>query len=321
MAIKIVFQLMFFSFLCSGLLLAQGTEEQRKYCIKDEKKLMNFINSSVPLDGLSVYNHSQYTYFDLYLDTPDFDLFKNKLCLRFRKRIFNDSLVTYGLQLKNEMETDTGIRMEIEEKELDFYRVKTDKGWVGLTDLLDIIFAQIQNNKVDTGSEEIQQAISSIQKWIQFKAESTISPFQKIANLNLNGLKTEHISTLRPVLFGSEKRVRSHIYINPVNTTNELRKTPKNSIELSALPEFFRKNTGFNWILESSVDSAVFYSLFKSNPTKVELFEFEVENKYFVPEKGTEIMNVFEKSLKSNCQIENLIDSKYRQSIKKILVP
>ncbi|MCE9539732.1 MAG: hypothetical protein K8R85_11010, partial [Bacteroidetes bacterium] len=66
---------------------------------------------------------------------------------------------------------------------------------------------------------------------------------------------------------------------------------------------------------------AVFYSLFKTNKTHIEIFEFEVENKYFLHEKGTEIMNLFEKSLKSNFHMENLIDSKYRQSIKKFLVP
>lgn len=303
------------------MLLAQGTEEQRKYVIKDEKALLNFINSSGQLEGLSLYNHSQFTYFDLYLDTPDFDLYKNKLSLRFRKRIFCDSLVTYGLQLKSEMETASSVRMEIEEAQLDFYRVKTDQGWIELSKILDIIFSQIQNNKIDISSKEMHNALSSIQKWIQLNAESTISPFQKIAFLKLNGLEREKIATIRPVLFGSEKRIRSHIYIDPAKTIIELRNTPMNSIALSAVPDFFKKNNTFNWILETSVDSAVFYSLFKTIKTQVEIFEFEVENKYFLPEKGTEIMNLFEKNLKSNFQMENLMDSKYRQSIKKFLVP
>lgn len=303
------------------MLLAQGTEEQRKYVIKDEKALLNFINSSGQLEGLSLYNHSQYTYFDLYLDTPDFDLYKNKLSLRFRKRIFSDSLVTYGLQLKSEMETVSSVRMEIEEAQLDFYRVKTDLGWIELPKILDIIFSQIQNNKIDISSKEMQHALSSIQKWIQLNVESTISPFQKIAFLKLNGLEREKIATIRPVLFGSEKRIRSHIYIDPAKTIIELRSMPMNSLALSAVPDFFKKNNTFNWILETSVDSAVFYSLFKTNKTQVEIFEFEVENKYFLPEKGTEIMNLFEKNLKSNFQMENLMDSKYRQSIKKFLVP
>lgn len=303
------------------MLLAQGTEEQRKYVIKDEKALLNFINSSGQLEGLSLYNHSQFTYFDLYLDTPDFDLYKNKLSLRFRKRVFSDSLVTYGLQLKSEMETVSSVRMEIEEAQLDFYRVKTDQGWIELQKILDIIFSQIQNNKIDISSKEMQHALSSIQKWIQLNTESTISPFQKIAFLKLNGLEREKIATIRPVLFGSEKRIRSHIYIDPAKTIIELRSMPMNSLALSAVPDFFKKNNTFNWILETSVDSAVFYSLFKTNKTQVEIFEFEVENKYFLPEKGTEIMNLFEKNLKSNFQMENLMDSKYRQSIKNFLVP
>ncbi len=303
------------------MLLAQGTEEQRKYLIKDEKALLNFINSSEQLEGLSLFNHSQYTYFDLYLDTPDFDLYKNKLSLRFRKRIFSDTLVTYGLQLKSEMETYSSVRMEIEEKELGFYRVKTDKGWVELPKILDVIFSQIQNNKFDISSVEFQQALSSIQKWIQLNAESTISPFQKIAFLKLKGLGTEKIVTIKPMIVGSEKRIRSHIYIDPAKTIIELRNMPMNSLELSTVPDFFKKNNSFNWILETSVDSAVFYSLFKTNKTQVEIFEFEVENKYFLHEKGTEIMNLFEKNLKSNFQMENLMDSKYRQSIKNFLVP
>jgi len=321
MAINKIFKILLFSFISSNMLLAQGTEEQRKYVIKDEKALLNFINSSGQLEGLSLYNHSQYTYFDLYLDTPDFDLYKNKLSLRFRKRVFNDSLVTYGLQLKSEMETVSSVRMEIEEAQLDFYRVKTDQGWIELPKILDIIFSRIQNNKIDISSKEMQYALSSIQKWIQLNAESTISPFQKIAFLKLKGLEREKIATIRPVLFGSEKRIRSHIYIDPAKTIIELRNMPMNSLALSAVPDFFKKNNTFNWILETSVDSAVFYSLFKTNKTQVEIFEFEVENKYFLHEKGTEIMNLFEKNLKSNFQMENLMDSKYRQSIKKFLVP
>ncbi|MES2285902.1 MAG: hypothetical protein V4547_09465 [Bacteroidota bacterium] len=321
MAINTLFKILLFSFISSNMLLAQGTEEQRKYLIKDEKALLNFINSSGQLEGLSLFNHSQYTYFDLYLDTPEFDLYKNKLSLRFRKRIFSDTLVTYGLQLKSEMETYSSVRMEIEEKELGFYRVKTDKGWIELPKILDVIFSQIQNNKFDISSVEFQQALSSIQKWIQLNSGSTISPFQKIAFLKLKGLGTEKIATIKPMIVGSEKRIRSHIYIDPAKTIIELRNMPMNSLELSTVPDFFKKNNSFNWILETSVDSAVFYSLFKTNKTQVEIFEFEVENKYFLHEKGTEIMNLFEKNLKSNFQMENLMDSKYRQSIKKFLVP
>jgi hypothetical protein len=321
MAIKTVFKILFFSFTSTNMLWAQGIEEQRKYFVKDERKLTNFINSSEQLDGLSIYNHSQYMYFDIYLDTPDFDLYKNKLSLRFRKRIFSDTLITYGLQLKNEMETDSSIRMEVEEKELDFYRVKTDKGWIELPKILDIIFSQIQNNKIDINSEEFQKAISYIQKWIKLNAESTITPFQKIIHLKFNGLGKEKIATIKPIIFGSEKRTRSHVYIDPINTTEELIKLPKNGKTVSELPEFFKNNNTYNWILETSLDSAVFYPLFKSDKIQAEVFEFEVENKYFIPEKGTEIMNLFEKNLKTHFQMENLINSKYSQSVKKFLVP
>lgn len=301
------------------MLSAQGTEEQRKYFIKDEKALMNFINSSGQLDGFSIYNHSQYTYFDIYLDTPDFDLYKNGLSLRFRKRVFNDSTTTYGIQLKSEMETDTSIRMEVEEKELDFYRIKTNSGWLELPKVLDVIFLQVEQNQINLNSAELQQAISSIQKWIEFKAESTITPFQKLNHLV--GWDNKKTRTLKPVIVGSERRIRSHIYINPIHTSNELRTITKNNIIPSVLPEFFKKNTDCNWVLETSVDSAVFYSLYESKQKKAEIFEFEVENKYCIQETGTAIMNLLEKNLKSNFQMENQIDSKYRQSVKKFLVP
>lgn len=301
------------------MLWAQGTEEQRKYFIKDEKALMNFINSSGQLDGFSIYNHSQYTYFDIYLDTPDFDLYKSGLSLRFRKRVFNDSTITYGIQLKSEMETDTSIRMEVEEKELDFYRVKTNSGWLELPKLLDMLFLQVEKKQININSAEFQQAISSIQKWIEFKAESTITPFQKLSHLN--GWDTKKIKNLKPVIIGSERRIRSHIYINPINTTKELQAIVKNNIISSVLPEFFKKNADCNWVLETSVDSAVFYPLYKSEQQKAEIYEFEVENKYCIQETGTAIMNKFEKKLKSNFQMDNQIDSKYRQSVKKFLVP
>lgn len=300
-------------------MVAQGTEEQRKYKIGDKNTFVNFIQSSASLDGLSLYNHSQYTYYDIYLDTPEFDLYKNGYSFRFRKRVFNDTLITYGLQLKSEMKTDTSVRMEVEEKDLTLYKIKTKNGWVNLIDVIDELMAYLNSNSVDTKDEKFVTYCSYIQQWIEFKVGSTIVPFQRMMHLGNACLAKDKMKTLKPVLLGCEKRTRSHVYIDSTVCSADLKQIPHNGIEPALLPSFFKSHLEYNWVLETSLDAAVFYPIFKSGITKSEIFEFEVENKCTVPEMGTQLMSRFEKTLKKNFNVTNQIDSKYKQSIKLFL--
>ena len=317
MGTKILAILFFIVFINRGL--SQGIEEQRKYVIKDKSELVSIIKSNNQLDGFSFYNHSQYMYFDIYLDTPDFDLYKNNLSLRFRKRIFNDSTITYGLQLKSEMLNSTDVRMEVEETELDFYKIKTEFGWIKLTEILDVLFTQVESKIINTNTNEFKLAMSQIQAWIGFKANGIITPFQKLIYLNLKNLDIKKIKTLSPVLLGTDTRNRTSIYINPQTTDTAFLNIPNTALNTNDLSNFFILNPNYIWVSEASLDSATFYPIFKSEIQSVTILEFEVENKYKPAKIGTNLLNTFELSLKKVANLQNGLDSKYKASIKKLI--
>ena len=130
MGIRFHISLSIFVFM-TNLVFAQ-TEEQRKYVFDHLDEIENFIRSSDSTEKLSTFHHSKYEQYDIYLDSPDFLLLKNKMSLRFRKQISETRKrpVTYTFQLKSEMEHLNSARMEVEETELDFYLVKSPDGWI-----------------------------------------------------------------------------------------------------------------------------------------------------------------------------------------------
>jgi hypothetical protein len=266
---------------------------------------------------LSTSYNAQYIYYDIYLDTPDFTLFKNQYSLRFRKRNFGAAGVTYSLQLKSEMDTGSSVRMEVDEPDLNLYKIKTAKGWITLTSALDVFFHQIETKSVDPQSAEIRNASANIQTWIAFKVGGTVAPFQKLLHLNLPGLDSVKMKTLSPVLFGSETRKRSDVYIDTANTTAALKKTEMNHVVYSDKSSFLQHHPGYNWIMETSLDSAIFYPLVSTSVKRAVVYEFEVENKYFIPETGSKIMDLFEAGLKKYFLCINEKDSKYCRSLKK----
>ena len=72
---KLALLLLIFSF----NILAGGLEEQRKYVFEKISPEFNELITKGQLKGLSVKNHSTYTYYDIYLDTEDNALYKNNL--------------------------------------------------------------------------------------------------------------------------------------------------------------------------------------------------------------------------------------------------
>src|SRR5690606_37614925 len=100
----------------------------------------DFIQKSGEIDGFSTNNHSDLSYFDLYFDTPDFDLAEKGYSLRMRKREDGEGGFAYVFQLKSEMETADGVRMEVEETELDFYLLFHNSIKANLATFLDSIF-------------------------------------------------------------------------------------------------------------------------------------------------------------------------------------
>ena len=304
--------ILFFTLLLTATLAFSQTEEQRKYVFENNHEIENFILSSGTTEALSTHFHSEYTYYDIYLDTPDFLLLRTKLSLRFRKRITDDKKrpITYGFQLKSEMDSLNSVRMEIEETELDFYMVKSDTGWVPLPTLLDSLFEHYDKHPDQPESENIVKTIQLIESWIQFKAEGAIAPFQRLRHL---GFVIREIQSLRPVTCGKTIRRRSHIYASAEQS--EQLNLERNRKKTGDLPKFFKKNPGHNWLLESSLDLAVFYPLYTSKEHVARISEYEVENKFFQPEIGRQVLEIYEAELIAKFRAIPKMDSKYKQAM------
>ena len=99
-------------------------EEQRKYVLESGEALFDFVNNSEKVGDLSTRYHSKYSYYDLYIDTPDLDLYQKGFSLRFRKRFIGIDTITYGFQLKSEMASLGAVRMEVEGQSLIIIELK-----------------------------------------------------------------------------------------------------------------------------------------------------------------------------------------------------
>lgn len=117
------------------------------------------------------------TYEDIYLDTTSFDLYKKGYSLRFRKRTLVNNEISYRLQLKSEMTEISSIRMEVDEPELDFYKIKSNNTWIPLTTNLDQLFKHLDEKNNHTPSRETQTAIDLLNEWVRFKSTAPITPF------------------------------------------------------------------------------------------------------------------------------------------------
>lgn len=296
-------------------LRAQNTEEQRKYTVTSPDSLAFVLDSSKYLEGFSFHKHAEVVYQDLYFDTPEFALYTNNLSLRFRKRYLGDGQISYSLQLKSEIENDTARRMEADEPELDFYKVKDGDNWVSLTDVLDVLFKQNIDHGLITKNEKTLHAISLIQQWIAFKADGIVKPFQKLARLNLPGLHVENLKGLQPVIYGSDKRIRLSAYINPQHTSATLGAIPLNQAIIEDRPGLFNDNYQYNYVIECSLDDAVFYAFSDSVHGKITLEEFEIENKYKPVHTGTVLMSHLSDALLGLGGLQLQPDSKYRQCV------
>ena len=293
----------------------QNTEEQRKYIFGKDTSIVALLSSINTLNGLQIFPHSIYYYEDIYLDSPTFDLAKKGYSLRFRKRNFEDGTISYSMQLKNEMTELSAIRMEVDEPELDFYKLQKSGEWVSITTVLDQLFAHLSSQNPAEISPATAASIELICEWIRFKAGAPISPFQKIRFLEGDAVGLEIIQKLSPVLVGSSHRSRMHVYVDPKMLKEEWKQLPKNKIAASLLPEFFRINPTFTWLLEASVDASRFYSLVQPQKIPFDIAELEVENKYSEKLEGTKFLDIFEKTLTEDFGLKKEYASKYKQSV------
>lgn len=304
-------QLLHIVFIITTLNCFSQTEEQLKFSVESPEEFRTFIISSPNIGALKSHYHAKNTYSDIYLDTPDQLLLKNNFSLRFRKRIFDDSLstTTYSMQLKNEMNSTNSVRMEIEEPELDFYFILNENKKVRLTTLLETIFTHFETTPTSPYTKETKTAIRLIEQWIKDKSKASIAPFQKLRRLP--NIKLEGIENLRLVTCGSANRYRSHLYTDR-ETTARLN-IPKNKIKRNKLPPYFLKNTTDNWLLETSFDKAIFYTMTTLPVKKAIVIEYEVEQKHYDKISSDNIFELFKTEISKQYIITPKFDSKYKQ--------
>ena len=293
----------------------QGIETQRKYGFEQGTGFTAFIETGGEISGFSLIHHSDLTYFDLYFDTPNFDLAEKGYSLRMRKKEDGEGGFDYVFQLKSEMETTNGVRMEVEETELDFYYLFHKDLKIDLARFLDLLFGEMQNLKENGAVANYQLYLDELAQWIEFKAGAPLVPFQKLHFLMPDLFSIEGIQKLRPVLIGQSVRSRSHIYLSADNNLEKTGEILINKTIESETPEFFKTNPKACWLFESSLDESVFYPLFPSSLKSVKLWEYEVENKFPNPKKSVALMHEFETHLKTEYGIFNTLNSKYLQSI------
>lgn len=302
-------------------LFSQGIEQQRKYVVPKEISKAEFLAATQSISDLSVHYHSSYIYYDLYLETPDMLLYKNGFGLRFRKRIISDSLSSYSMQLKNEMTEISDSRMEIEESELDFYKVKVNDTFVDLTKVLDSVFLLYKSIDSDQKRLIFERNIKLIQEWITMKVDSPIAPFQQLKYSDSIVFNSESLKNIKPFICCESRRERGHVYIDPKTNNSDHKILPLNKVKLSDRPDFFKEHPTLNWIMEVSFDSTesiVIYGDFIGR--KINISEYEVENKYANKEIGTKLMNYFESFLIKELKVYKEYNSKYKQIVNNLLL-
>lgn len=293
------------------------TEEQRKYVFPSlNQRTLQTVNGGAVLNGLTIKKHSVYEYYDLYLDTQDFDLLKMNLSLRIRKRDYGNGTIEYGMQLKSEMLKAGDIRMEIDETELDYMQVYYRGHVIKLQNVLAAIYENFQaklasGDGVDLSQDQdMQENLNILKTWLAFKANSAVAPLQKLRQLKLS---LEKRRTLRPVIIGRSVRTRSHVYIDRKNTTDDLvhfAASTRSELETPAGV----KGEDKIWTMEASFDRAQFYRLDLAGSHLIN--EFEVENKYLPHENSRELLTRFEDGLISELSAEVNLESKYLQTMK-----
>lgn len=286
-------------------------ELQRKFLFPRETEFKNeILIKNKNLDCFENFNHSEYIYMDIYVDTQDSLLLKNNLSLRIRKKIYDSQKSNYSIQLKSEMNNYNDERMEVEESELYIYRVKNKGKWKNITDVLDSTFDIFMNDTNFFENKEFTDFIVTITKWINFKYKSSITPFQKLRGYEFIEKKK---SSFRPLVIGFIKRSRSHIYLSNDSCK---RKFNLNDFKNKKDKDFsFRKNKNYLWLFESSWDEAVFHPLNSSYKKLINITEYELENKFSNNiEIANKLMDKYEASIKYY-KIKKNIYSKYKQAI------
>lgn len=291
----------------------QNIETQRKYRSEKMSALVDFVIHSDSVSYFKTHFHQEIHTTDIYFDTPKEELFNLGLSLRFRRKKDDKNEYVYSLQLKTEMEKSDGVRVEVDEPELDFYVVVLPGYHHPLTYLLNDVFENCLSF-TSKKSDELKIPLE-LSQWFSAKAFAPISPFQKLVSLYPEIFTEEKMSELTPVSLGQSKRFRSHIYIDLKTYHNEFGTLQFNPKSVSEKLVFFETNQSAVWTMESSLDSSIFFSLKNNQKESFNLVEYEVESKYHFGEIAVQLLNDFEKKLLDKFQIVSHQNSKFRQSM------
>ncbi len=289
----VIFKIILSALLSSQFLLASsGVEEQRKYIIDPAKLDGDKLNLIKPF---VFYPHSQYITFDIYFDTPNWDIRNSSHSFRLRRVEKKKGKWEYSVQVKSEMVEANQIRMELEYK--DFSKQKVDNAPV--TELIDQFIAD----------ESARPAISKkLTQWMLRKKDSSLPPFQKLRDLSIDS------SQMRPIVWGHSVRQRYHIYTDKnsaIAKTYFIKNSEKN---VFLVPPYFKTNPQNIWLMEASYDRAVFRDALTDQKDEWVIHELEIENKYRPRKLGTILLNDLEKKMGEVWDAKVSTRSKYLSS-------
>jgi hypothetical protein len=289
----VIFKLILSALITSPFLLASsGVEEQRKYVIDPSKLEGDKLNLISPF---VFHPHSQYITYDIYFDTPNWDIRRSSHSFRLRRVEKKKGKWEYSVQIKSEMSDAGQIRMELEYK--DFSKQKVDN--IPLTDLIDQFITD------ELARSDISKKLS---QWMLRKKDSSLPPFQKLRDLSIDSAQ------MRSIVWGHSVRQRYHIYIdkNSVLAKSYFIKNSEKNIFL--VPPFFKTNPQSIWLMEASYDRAVFKDALTGQKDEWVIHELEIENKYRPRKLGTGLLNDLEKKMVGVWAVKVSTRSKYLSS-------
>ena len=289
-------------------------ELQRKYKLNDLDNLKKHLTTDQKIGEFSTKHYAIADYYDLYIDSPDLVLLQHGFSLRFRKKIINKDTI-YLFQLKNEMTSHDGIRIEVEESELDFYMIQYEQQWVSLQHFIDLIFNEFE--KAGSQSKVLKNLCHHLTSWLTFKSNAPLMPFQELKFRLKQDNEKLFLKHLKPVLIGKSLRVRNYIYMIQ-DTDNDNFYWLNEPINKSKLPYFFRIHPTYIWLAELSLDQSFFFSLLDANKTKADIIELELEGKRLNVSQSILLMSQIEDQLKLIVDLMPQKNSKYKQIMTKL---
>lgn len=269
-----------------------GVEEQRKYLVDPAQLSGDSLNRIQPF---VFHPHSQYITYDIYFDTPAWDIRNSSHSFRLRRVEKKKGKWEYSVQIKSEMTEASQIRMELEYKDLVSQKISGEL----LTDLINQFVAD----------EAARANISAkLTKWMERKKESSLAPFQKLRDLNIDASK------LRAAVWGRSIRQRYHVYTEKHSSLAKTYFIKQSEKNIFLVPDFFKAQKQLIWLMEASYDRAIFRDALTEKTDEWTIHELEIENKYRPRKLGTLLLDDLEKKMQQVWQAKISTRSKYLSS-------